>query len=464
MGPLVNQRTGMWACLAVVAALGANCARSARTTSVGALPTTSPSPAQASPSTSPPPSALRGLDRPLQVGIVVDATEVHFQALQGEAPGQLEVWVGERLIGRFRSLGVEVRDGQLWAQPVGHPERAVGDSLEVRPVAEAILVVGEKPYRGAVEVRCAPRAPGAVPARLTCVNLVPLEAYLLGVVPLEIGWPGVAGLEVVKAQAVAARTYALSHLRRWPDLGFDLFGNEMDQVYGGMGVEHAGVSQAIGATRDVVLTYRGELARPFYSANCGGRTAPAEETWDQPPAPYLVTQDDSHGDIDFCSNASHYRWTERMSAPEVMALLEAHWTAEFGGVPPRGPLEALKVAERFQSGRVRGLELRAGGQRFAGGGDRLRWVFRRGGVDGAILRSSLFDLEVTEHGGVVTQVTLRGAGNGHGVGMCQSGAIEMARRGYTYPQILRHYYPGTELRPLERPSPSTSRPAVALER
>jgi stage II sporulation protein D len=139
----------------------------------------------------------------------------------------------------------------------------------------------DKPYRGRLEVF--PNARGT----LTVVNVVPLEEYLRGVVPNELspgGWPE---LEALKAQAVAARTYAVSNSGRFAAEGFDLLPTTRSQVYGGRATEHPLSDRAVSETRGLVATYAGRPINALYTSTCGGRTENAEEIFGGERVPYL---------------------------------------------------------------------------------------------------------------------------------------------------------------------------------
>src|SRR5690606_14381439 len=160
----------------------------------------------------------------------------------------------------------------------------VGGMLMARATNDGFLRIAGQPYRGTATVRT-PR-----PGRVTVVNEVDMEQYLLGVVPYEIGRVGPELLEASKAQAVAARTYAYRYLGRRASLGFDVFATVEDQVYGGAEGEHPPVSEAVLATAGEILTYRGEPIEAFYHSTCAGQTAAIEEVWPQEaPRPYLIS-------------------------------------------------------------------------------------------------------------------------------------------------------------------------------
>ena len=139
-----------------------------------------------------------------------------------------------------------------------------------------------------------------VPGGLSAVNVVPLERYLRGVVPSEMprGWHA----DAYEAQAVAARSYALSQLH--PDQPFDLFADTRDQVYGGIAAERPSTNHAVGATAGRVLTYGGRPIVAYYGSSSGGRTAAVEDVLtSRTPEPYLVPVRDPYDGI-----APDHRW------------------------------------------------------------------------------------------------------------------------------------------------------------
>jgi stage II sporulation protein D len=139
----------------------------------------------------------------------------------------------------------------------------------------------EKPYRGRLEVFANSKG------TLTVVNVIPLEDYVRGVVPNELspgGWPE---LEALKAQAVAARTYAVSNLGRFASEGYDLTPDTRSQVYGGRSTEHPLTDRAVAETRGRILTYKGAPINALYTSTCGGRTEDGENIFGGAPVAYL---------------------------------------------------------------------------------------------------------------------------------------------------------------------------------
>lgn len=282
------------------------------------------------------------------------------------------------------------------------------------------------------------------------VNLVPLETYLEGVVPYEIGEPGPDAYAAVEAQTVAARTYALSRMNLNRGKPFDVEAGVMDQVYRGNEKKSRLASSAVHDTRAQVLSYRGTLCEAYYSATCGGHTSDIRTVWpDRPDAPFL------HGSLDrpeggtasFCAEAKNFRWCYSFSGHLLGNTLRQTLPALIGIAPGSiGQLVDLNIVQRTASGRVWRLEIRTSTGTYNVDGDKIRRALMLDVQKGRILPSTMFDFEKHMSGSALASVDIVGGGNGHGVGMCQNGAIGMARRGYAYDMILQHYYPGSELR------------------
>lgn len=276
-----------------------------------------------------------------------------------------------------------------------------------------------------------------------------VEEYLRGVVPAEIGGGAPEVYQAVKAQAVAARTYAYRGAGQYAPAAFDLYASVRDQVYEGADGETAPCDRAIRETAGEVLEYEGELVRTYYSSTCGGQTARVEDLWDKPPAPYLrEVADRPRGageEESWCRASRHFRWEERWSAAELAAVL-TRTLPSAGYTRPVAPGEVKDIrAEAYgNSGRVKWLSIALPDREVRIFGDALRWTLRPAQGQG-ILRSARIRLEVKREGGAVRELVVRGSGSGHGIGMCQMGALGMARAGRSYRDILAHYYPGTRI-------------------
>ncbi len=308
--------------------------------------------------------------------------------------------------------------------------------FEPRDRASFFCLNGRR-YRGALEIVL-----NQDKNLLTALNIVHLEDYLRGVVPAEMGKREKNQKEALKAQAIAARTYALSTIGQYNG-SYDLKATIYDQVYQGMENEDLLVNQMVYETRGMVLSYQGKLIQAYYHANCGGRTENLEEVWEGENEPYLLSVDDD----EFCAWAGNYRWEEEWEREDLEQNLVEFLRGEEGMSPQDfGRLTDLKIVERTPSGRVGLLVVKTDKGSFEIREDRIRWALKRGKTGVSILPSTLFELEMKRNpDGTLVKVKAVGRGNGHGIGMCQTGAIGMAGKGYSYFQILTHYYPATKI-------------------
>jgi len=284
--------------------------------------------------------------------------------------------------------------------------------------------------------------------RITVVNVIDLESYLRGVLPAEIGGGGVDRIEAVKAQGVAARSYTLANLNRWRARGFDLLPTVEDQVYNGFSGERPDTDEALRLTSGIVALFDGRPIEAYYSSTCGGITAAPDEVWGRPSRPYLRATRDSRrkGESAFCSASPYHRWTETWDGDAMERILKSTLPSVLGEKNPErwGRLRDLKIAKRSKSLRVEELEIVFERKSLTIGGDKIRWIVRRPAGDG--LRSALLtSVHVTKRKGRIGKVSIDGAGFGHGVGLCQMGALGMAKAGYDFKQIIRFYYKGVRL-------------------
>jgi stage II sporulation protein D len=333
------------------------------------------------------------------------------------------------------SLRLRRPDGWLSQPHVGPIEAA---SLGGAPIEAAGVA-----YPGTVEVSLRPDG------MLTAVNVVPLESYLEGVVSRELGRPGAGALEAQLAQAVAARTYALKRMGSRADLGFDVYGTVLDQAYKGLPDPADSLAvRAVRATRGEVLLYNGYLIDAYYHSTCGGHTARVEETFDSPPAPYLTSVSDERPDGGYwCQGSRYFRWTASWSAEELDALVRRNLPT-LVPLPPEGTgsLVDLDLESSTPEGRALAMRVTTTSGRFLVLENEIRTLFADSA--GRILRSTQFLFRPERVGTRLNALSLVGGGWGHGVGMCQVGAMARAGAGWHYRRILAAYYPGTNVREL----------------
>lgn len=285
-----------------------------------------------------------------------------------------------------------------------------------------------------------------VDTAILVVNLVDVEAYLRGVVPLELGVRSPAEAAALEAQAIAARSYVVVRQREASARRYDLTSGATDQVYGGMDVEHPIADAAVRATEGLVLTYRGEVVRAPYHSTCGGHTVAASEAWSGVgDEPYLRGVSDLREGSDraWCEISPRFAWERTLDRRDLDAAIGRYVSANgAAALPNAGGVRGARVERLTRSGRVGTLALATDGGTMRLSGTALRTTLRS--ARGEIVNSTYFSLEpVVGRDGRLMQLTLRGTGNGHGVGMCQWGAIARARAGHDARAILAAYYPGT---------------------
>jgi stage II sporulation protein D len=274
-----------------------------------------------------------------------------------------------------------------------------------------------------------------------------MEEYLRGVVPLEIGGRSTDMRAAAQAQAVAARSFARGRLGGSPARGYDVTGTTQDQVYGGVEAEHGLTDAAVRDTAGLVLLAGARRVSAPYHSTCGGSTAEPPEVWRASPEAHLQrVSDRAPGGGHFCDAAPRFRWTRTFGVDELPRLLDRHLgayaTVPAGGV---GAVEELVVEQTTPSGRAGVLAVVTRRGTFRLRGNEIRQVLRARG--GEILNSTYFSVRrmPTRGGDASSFATFDGAGYGHGVGMCQWGAIGRARAGQDFRTILRTYYPGTSV-------------------
>ncbi len=279
-------------------------------------------------------------------------------------------------------------------------------------VGEGPILLNGRLYQGELEIR--PHKRG-----FYVINHIPVEKYLEGVLNAEISskW----NLEVVKAQAILARTYALKKAKTNHAKAWHLEAGHLDQVYQGAGISDARSRQALRETKGLALHYQGRLAEVFYHSNCGGTTEEPGNLWAYNLPYYSIKE------VPFGLEDPNYYWQLSLSQREMRRILKKTGIRDFW---------AISVEERNDSNRVQTLLLQGENEQFLPAKEFRRLVgYRR-------LKSLHFDLIATDGGWLI-----QGQGNGHGVGMCQWAAKEMAEMGYQYQDILYYFYDGVDIEP-----------------
>ena len=302
----------------------------------------------------------------------------------------------------------------------------------VWPGRGAQVTVDGQGYRGRLEVHRI--GPG-----LTVVNVVELEDYLQGVLKDEIptGWP----LEAAKAVAVAARTYAVYQMDQNAGTLFDLRATTASQVYGGAGGEDPRTTAAVQATRGQVLTFAGQPFPAFYHACSGGSTEDAVDIFGVNFDMVVGVKDD------FSLGCPQALWVERLMPSQIeRALARAGYSV--------GRVVGIQDLLRSRTGRILQIAVQHSGGTLVLEGRRFREAL---GTE--VIRSTDFQVRADAGG-----FTFVGRGWGHGAGLSQWGAKEMAEMAYQYREILHFYYPLAEVASLDGSGPGQGVPTRSATR
>ncbi len=257
---------------------------------------------------------------------------------------------------------------------------------------------------------------------LTVVNRLPVEDYIKGVLYHEIShrWP----MEAIKAQAVAARTYALYQMDVNAKKDFDVTNDIYSQVYGGRTSEHYRTNLAVNRTQGEALVFEGKILPAYFHATCGGATENVRELWKQEGlAPLRGVR------CRYCIDSPHFQWKKNFRLKDIQDKLNANGYN-------LGLIKEIRILERNRSDRVTNLEIitRDGKETMISAKD------FRNIIGPNEIRSANFEIFMQGY-----YLGMLGRGWGHGVGLCQWGAYGMATKRYSYEKILDYYYPGAEI-------------------
>ncbi|MBS7270979.1 SpoIID/LytB domain-containing protein [Fibrobacter sp.] len=366
------------------------------------------------------------LNRPLRVGIFTGVKELYFK-YQGET---VHVTVSRNKV-KFEAGGNSTEDIS---------REFNSDEGGCLAVAADTKTLGKACYPGSILFR-------NTNGKLDAINSVDVEDYLRGVVPYEIGKLDSSRIEALKAQAVAARTYAYKHFNSRESVGFDVYADTKDQVYKGLESATPLTDAAVKATAGVVMTYGGDFIIAYYHSTCGGITETLA-TWNRADLPYLKSVPDRRPNgKPWCDESSYTTWERRFADKKIVKLFKANASeakATFSSANGADfkKIKSIKIKDKLKSGRIMTLRVETDKGHFDVLTDRTRWLFKKAGT---ILPSSFFTVKKEGREWVLT-----GTGFGHGVGMCQMGVRARAQAGQSYQEILSHYYQGITLEKFDR--------------
>ncbi len=367
---------------------------------------------------------------------------------QGEAAQSLRVLLSADVL----KLDIQ-SEGPVWVSDSSRQGRAIRQAIRIVPSGKGFSLNGHRFTRDQLTLRAGDqgltltlvkpngggdsRAKAVMNQKLTfpisglvhlvrrnggflVINQVDMEEYVKGVVPAEVNsaWHP----EMLKAQAVAARTYALYQQMLSATRDYDVVASVQDQVYRGKNGVDGPIHRAVDETRGLVLTYQGAPIYAAFSSTAAGLTEDAVNVWSK-EYPYLKGVE-----CPFDLASPYYQWTASFKRETLEQTLRQQGLAI-------GTLSAMVAVSTSRGGRVASLRLVHSEGELVLRGEDLRKA-----VGYTVVPSTQFTIDsVGEH------IVLSGYGAGHAVGMCQWGAKELAELGYPFSTILRYYYPETEL-------------------
>ena len=416
--------------------------------------------------------AVPAFEPNLRVGIL---TNQHTIEVSADAKFDIVSTDAAKVLGSFGAndtVTIAVRESGFTIndRPVKATGLAVVKKKEHALVSsEHYLYANKRRYRGDLSVHRTIGKPG-----MTMVNTLPVEQYLYGVIKNEISpeW----AKEAVKAQAVAARTYALANVNKHKADGFDICSTTDCQVYGGRESEAPKAIDAVNTTRGLVLTYKDKLITAYFHSSSGGYTENSENVWSS-EQPYL------RGVADFDQDSPYYKWEKKLTLAELTQVItEAGYNIGYLQAIELSPLAIPPIVspDRGVSGRVKTLYLKGTTGNIQITGTKLRNMLN--------LKSTLFDITVIKGHHELTMpisaskdnkpaqssgmlaltrkkssnlspltvaptdyIVITGFGWGHGLGLSQWGAKAMAEKGPAgnteyFKDILKHYYQAVEIK------------------
>lgn len=286
------------------------------------------------------------------------------------------------------------------------------NQIEIRGINN--FCFGKKKYRGSFNVH-------RTKNKLQLVNHLHLEEYLYSVIPAEVytSW----SIDALRSQAIASRTYALYQIKqnrlKYPDRTFDLYSDTRSQVYLGVKSENAKTTQAVNDTAGEVLTYDQELIKSYFSASIGTKSASGSEIKDQQP--YLQSRNFQLKNVEH----PHSSWSIILPLDNIQKKFAL-----------KSPVKSVKVVSRTSSGRIDEVLLvdAANNKKIVKGTE------FRDKIGNSVMKSTYASILLSKN-----KIKINGQGFGHGVGLGQWEAQELAKRGVPYPKILTYFYKGSLL-------------------
>ncbi len=407
-------------------------------------------------------SSFADFDMPesIKIGLFYSSTALSECTISSDT--DVIIYYDGEEVGRAANLNINVEDGIIKIRSNGEiVTECDNKELKFAP-AEGFISLNGKQYRGTLQII------NLKNGKMTLINKVNIEEYLYSVLPYEMatGWP----LEALKAQAVCARTYALTSMGRFSQYGFDLTDNTLSQMYGGVKGEKEDCTRAVDETKGMIVTYDKKPASVFYYASSSGESLNVKDVWGS-SYPYLVSVKDDYQSSVVKDNA---KWVVSFTTQELTDKMNNSGydlgtitDVEINELSPQNAVTMVTVkgtkgSAFFQRERARTIfgfrsqvytvapekkDAQKVSVMGADGKNELSQVSvlasnGKASADSIIIKGAN-DVRTIAFGGETTGFIFTGYGYGHGIGMSQNGAKGMANAGFTYEQILTHYFTGT---------------------
>ncbi|MGO1579779.1 MAG: SpoIID/LytB domain-containing protein [Peptoniphilaceae bacterium] len=276
--------------------------------------------------------------------------------------------------------------------------------------SDNFLEVGNE-YRGYIHFK-------KIDNKLYVINKVEMEDYLKGVLPKEI--LSNAPEEALKSQAIVSRSFAFSNINKYKKYGYNLDDTTNCQVYKGKSAEEQSTNKAVDETNNIYIRYNGEVANAIFGSSSGGFTASVEDVWGGNEIPYLKSFEDPY------SNAK--KWEFAISLKDLEKKLKNNGL-ELGNIV------GIKIKVFDKSKRAKVIEVITNKNVLELSGNKIRSI-----LGSSNLKSTLMTIIITDG-----NIIFSGTGYGHGVGMSQDGAVQMAKEGKSCRDILSFYFPNTSI-------------------
>ncbi|MBQ2896793.1 MAG: SpoIID/LytB domain-containing protein [Clostridia bacterium] len=371
----------------------------------------------------------------------------------------------ELVVATANDFSFTVSEGSLCANDGVNSYILQGDAVIC--AVDDFIQVNSKKYRGQITLKVDKNG------KITVINDVNIEEYLYGVLPHEMstGFP----YEALKAQAVCARTYAVNNIGRFSEHGFDLTDNTLSQVYGGIKSEAPDCTSAVDETKGMVVLYNGKLAETFYYASSSGETLDVKDVWGSTTYPYLISVPDTYQSVIYPNG---YTWEVAYTQSEVTKLMNDKGFSlgtikdiTIDKTTPQGAVTSLtfvgergsktytlgntrtvlnlksqvfKISKEYSRNEYKTTFLTSNGVTTS---NNSGYVMSSDGIKKvdaqyAVSSTGISKVSPSFSEQAADKYVVYGSGYGHGIGMSQNGAKGMAKSGFTFDQILTHYFPG----------------------